>query len=234
MLYSPSKNFIFVHIYKTAGKSIDIALRPYCPPYYANRAVRKAVRVMPGPARMLIGWHQALVCGQHMTAAEIRRKMPAELFDRAYKFTIVRNPWDWQVSQYFYMIQTKAHPEHETIRALASFDDYIRYRCDRAVQLQSAFVHDAAGRRIVDRVGRFESLGEDFELICRDIGIDARLPYQNASRRDRDWRGYYSDETFDLVARTFREDIALFGYGPEGLADTAPVQGHPVADGDAR
>lgn len=216
MLYSPSENFIFIHIYKTAGESVDAALRPYCPIPYRNRYVRKAVRALPAPARGLIGWHQALVCGQHMTAAEIRRKMPAELFDRAYKFTFVRNPWDWQVSQFFYMQQSRVHPEHEKIVSLGSFDNYIRYRCDTGVQLQSGFVHDEAGVRIVDTVGKFETIAEDFDRICRDIGIDARLPFRNASARARDWRGYYSDETFDLVATTYRADIETFGYRPDG------------------
>ena len=77
--------------------------------------------------------------------------------------------------------------------------------------LQSEFVTDAEGRVIVDFVGRFERLAEDFAHVCRTIGVEAELPHVNPSRH-ADYRTYYSDHSRALVAEHFAEDIERFGY----------------------
>jgi hypothetical protein len=87
------------------------------------------------------------------------------------------------------------------------------------VSLQSSFVFDSSGNKIVDHVGRFENLSADFEQICSDLGIDAKLPHKNASKRKKDWRAYYTDETYDLIRRAYDRDIMAFGY-----AETTPSQ----------
>jgi len=216
MLYSSEKKFIFVHIYKTGGESVVAALRSYCPLYFRDRYVNKAIRVLPSPSRMLIGWRESAVRRQHMTAEQIRNVMPAELFNQSTRFAFVRNPWDWHVSMYHYATQSKAHPRHEEVKAIGGFENYIRWRCDEGISLQSAYVFDSTGKKIVDEVGRFETLGADFERICAGMGIDARLPHKNASKRKKDWRSYYNDETHDLIKTTYAKDIEAFGYTDAG------------------
>lgn len=212
MLHSNEKRFIFVHIYKTGGESVVAALRGYCALYFKNRYVNKAIRTLPGPSRILLGWRESLVRRQHMTAEQIRNVMPQDIFEQSFRFAFVRNPWDWHVSMYSYATQTKGHPRHEEILAFGSFDNYIRYRCDEGVSLQSSFVFDSSGKKIVNYVGRFENLSADFEQICRDLSIDAKLPHKNASKRKKDWRAYYTDETYDLVRKAYDRDITAFGY----------------------
>lgn len=212
MLYDPARRFIFIHIWKTGGESVTAALRGACPVYFSNRYVNKAIRLAPGPASALLGWKARLVAGQHFTAEEIRQVMPPADFDSAFKFAFVRNPWDWQVSNYFYALQTKAHGQHAILHELGSFDAYIRYQYEQNAPSQSSFLDDKAGNRLVNRVGRFERLAEDFEAICKEIGVAASLPHLNASTRARDWRSYYTDETRALVGELFRADIDAFGY----------------------
>ncbi|MCA8900574.1 MAG: sulfotransferase family 2 domain-containing protein [Hyphomonas sp.] len=212
MLYDPAHKFIFVHIWKTGGESIVAGLRDHCPPYFRNRYINKGIRLTPTPSRLLLGWRAELVLEQHMTGEEIRQIMPREAFDESFKFTFVRNPWDWQVSAYFYAIQTRAHSHHEEIRSLGSFDAFVRYQCERGAPSQSSFVFDQDGRSLMDFVGRFEYLEEDFQTVCQKLGIEAALPHRNASQRDQDWRSYYTDETRALVGDLFRRDIEEFGY----------------------
>lgn len=212
MLYDPQRKFVFVHIWKTGGESVVSALKTYCPAYFRNRYLNKAIRLAPGPSAALLGWRARLVNGQHFTAQDIRRVMPEGAFDEAFSFTFVRNPWDWQVSNYAYALQTPAHGQHEIIRELGSFDAYIRYQYDEQAPSQSAFILDDQGEQIVDFVGRFESLQQDFSTVCDRIGINASLPFLNASKRKKDWRNYFTDETRDLVADLFAADIQRFGY----------------------
>ncbi len=212
MLYDPIRKFIFIHIWKTGGESVVSALRDHCPLYFRNRYVNKAIRLAPGPSSALLGWRARLVSGQHFTTSEIRREMPTEAFDDAFKFTFVRNPWDWQVSNYAYALQTPAHGQHEIIRKLGSFDAYIRYQYEQRAPTQSSFIDDEAGEQLVDFVGRFENLDADFQSVCEAIGVRAELPFLNASQRRRDWRSYYSHETRKLVEELFQSDIERFGY----------------------
>ncbi len=218
MLYDPTRKFVFVHIWKTGGESVVAALREHCPAYFRNRYLNKAIRLTPGPSSALLGWRARLVNGQHFTAQEIRNEMPAGMFDEAFSFTFVRNPWDWQVSNYAYALQTPAHGQHEIIRELGNFDAFIRYQHEDQAPSQSSFILDENGERIVDFVGRFETLQQDFETVCNRIGVDASLPFLNASKRKKDWRSYYTDETRALVAELFEADIQRFGYSWDGEA----------------
>ena len=222
MLYSPSRQFIFVHIYKTAGESVMAALRKYCPVYMRNKYIRKAVQVFPGVAQPLIGWREALVNRQHMTAEQIRHVMPPDLFDAAAKFAFVRNPWDWQVSEYSYACQSRAHPQHDQVLGFGDFDTYIKHKCESDTRLQCSFIFDTAGERLVQHIGRFETLSDDFSRICNALGLNETLPHVNASKRKRDWRSYYTDTTYDLVRAAYGLDIETFGYA-EGSDRTRPI-----------
>ncbi|NNK33015.1 MAG: hypothetical protein HKP02_07815 [Xanthomonadales bacterium] len=60
----------------------------------------------------------------------------------------------------------------------------------RHVMPQYDMLHDADGRLLVDFVGRFESLQEDFRRVCAKLGIEsAELPHRNRSdKKSRDTR----------------------------------------------
>lgn len=216
MLYDPVRKFLFIHVWKTGGESVVAALRGACPAYFSNRYLNKAIRLAPGPAEVLLDWRARLVCGQHFTAQQARENMPAEAFDEAFKFTFVRNPWDWQVSNYAYGLQTEAHGQHRIIHELGSFENYVRYQHEQRAPSQCSFVYDAAGTRLIDFVGRFETMNEDFRTICETIGLEAQLPMLNVSSRRRDWRSYYTDETRLLVEDLFQDDLDAFGYSWDG------------------
>lgn len=190
MLLSLRHEFIFIHIYKAAGTSVTHALRPFA-------------------REPLLKWRKVPRLPDHATAAELRDAL-GDVFDRCFKFTFVRNPWDWQVSLYHYMQQTPKHPQHRIVRDM-KFDDYIRWRVTEDKHLQKEFVTDAAGKTIVDFIGRFENLDADFAKVCDTIGIKARLPHRNPSRH-AGYRSYYDDVTRELVATHFREDVEMFGY----------------------
>jgi hypothetical protein len=76
---------------------------------------------------------------------------------------------------------------------------------------QHRFVTDDTGKVIVDFVGRFESLAEDFDKVRLRLGIESRLPHAKRSAR-RDYRRYYTEETQRVVAARYARDIELFGY----------------------
>ena len=54
--------------------------------------------------------------------------LPRRVYEDFFKFAFVRNPWDWQVSLYHYMLQRREHFQHDLIKSIENFDDYIEWR----------------------------------------------------------------------------------------------------------
>lgn len=201
MIISHRKAFIFIHINKAAGTSVKKALGPYADFMYRKYSIHRVLYVL-GLAK---------APAEHSTAVEIRQRFGAHIFDNYFKFAFVRNPWDWQVSQYHYILSHPFHPQHRKVRSLRSFAEYLEWHIENDKMSQKSFVTDARGNLIVDYLGRFETLREDFASICQRIGIDCPLPHKNPSTHN-DYRFYYDERTANLVAQEFRDDIEFFGY----------------------
>ena len=140
-------------------------------------------------------------------------------FDRYFKFAFVRNPWDWNVSFYHYVLQTPEHPLHVGASHMSGFAEFLAWRTDKSRLLQKDFVADRDGNLLVDFVGRFEDLEEDFGKVCSAVGLRAALPHLNRSRHG-DYRVHYTEYTRRLVEEAWAEDIRTFGYQFDPTART--------------
>ena len=76
---------------------------------------------------------------------------------------------------------------------------------------QSSYVVDADGAKLVDQVGRFETLAADYAVIARRLGLDPDIPHVNRTRH-KDFGAYYSAESAAAVARLWRPDFEALGY----------------------
>ncbi|MFZ4598877.1 MAG: sulfotransferase family 2 domain-containing protein [Terrimicrobiaceae bacterium] len=205
MLISYSHKFLFVHLYKTAGNSITSALEPYA---YRPGSWRPSnwPTWLTTPRRLLI--HQKPP--KHASAAELQEILPAEVFQKFFKFAFVRNPWDWQLSLYHYILGQPGDKMFPHVKSLGSFDAYIRWR-ETTYRTQSSMICDNAGKPLVDFVGRVENVRDDFSEICRRIGVKVDLEHRNKSDH-APYRDCYTEETRSIVARIYTEDIERFGY----------------------
>src|SRR4051794_37346885 len=110
MLLSYEHRFIFIHVYKVAGTSVVAALEPF-----AHRPEKLFVNRLLSKFNHLLGthltWphHKLKIFNDHVKALDLKRALPAAIFDNYFKFAFVRNPWDWQVSLYHYMKQESKH-----------------------------------------------------------------------------------------------------------------------------
>lgn len=205
MLISHSHKFIFIHIYKTAGSSVRRSLSLYEHKSKMRGVLQRVGIVNAKEESQYKGIHV------HSSAREIKENLPKMIYDTYFKFAFVRNPWDWQVSLYHYMLQTKVHFQHDLAKSLIDFEHYLEWRINEDKNFQKDFVTDLNGNLIVDFIGRFENIAKDFEYVSKKLDLRCALPHVNKSYH-RDYRTYYNERTQQLIYDHFREDIELFGY----------------------
>jgi len=215
MLLSVKHRFLFVHIAKTGGTSVRAALQGlrwrdpwYWPMFLCSRFSH------------LSGHRIATKLPRHAKVVAAKELLPREFFDQLFKFAFVRNPWDLQVSSFHHI--RRERPQY--LGGHVGFEGFLhwkldpdrpyQYHVDTSIELQTDYLVDLHGKVVVDFIGRYERLPEDFADACRQIGIPSpALPHQRQARdRKQDYRGYYSDETAELVARHFARDIEILGY----------------------
>jgi hypothetical protein len=151
MILSYSSGFLFVHIEKAAGSSIQQALLPFANVAPNSRMRRRLAWL--GPLNRVGGLYRALQFGEHATADEVKRCLPAEAYDSLFKFAFVRNPWDRLVSRYAHLLRSKDRRRHGFISRLEKFEDFLQWEIQRDSANQYPYVTDAKGKQIVDFLG---------------------------------------------------------------------------------
>lgn len=214
MLLSHRYRFLFVHIAKTGGTSVRAALQRYRwrDPYYLPQWLASK---MSG----LAGHELAIKLPRHCKVITAQEMLPREFYNDLFKFGFVRNPWDLQVSSYHHIKRERPH----LVLPDESFEEFLtrkldpnrpwQYHIDTSITPQSDYLVDLRGNLIVDFVGRYENLQNDFDHCCERIGLPIQaLPHRRKANDRSRYRDYYNATTQKLVAAHFERDIALFGY----------------------
>ena len=208
MLISRKHNFLFVHVYKNAGMSISKALSPFATSKFQRETVRllKQMHLSCPPS-----WDPNPF-DTHVTASELVTAMGQAEFNSFFSFAFVRNPWDWLVSIYCYVLKKPDHHLHEHFLGLGSFTNYIGWQCQDGLPLQRDFLFSENGEQLVSFIGQFENLERDFDAVCTRIGVSAVLPRINVSRQTRSFKEYYDSRLIEMVREKYQPDIDLFDY----------------------
>ncbi|GGH32627.1 Sulfotransferase family protein [Cribrihabitans marinus] len=212
MIVSRGRRYVFVHIPKTGGTSLALALESRAMKDDiligdTPKAERRRSRQRDLPARGRL-WKHAML-------ADIDGLVSAEELSRMLAFTLVRNPWDRAVSYYHWLrVQTFDHPAVALARDL-SFEAFVTHEetcaAFRAAPA-AAYMRRADGVEQGDLYIRIEHFEADAAPLWSHLGFALDLPHENRSQRAADYRRYYTDHSAECVARACAEDIARFGY----------------------
>lgn len=135
-----------------------------------------------------------------------------------FKFAFVRNPWDRFVSGWISKVVKMNHLnfDPQTLAEMQQFDCFADY-CSE-LDLDKCDIHFRRQCRLIDLnevnfIGRMEHFDEDLKEIFRILELpEVQIPVKNKSRRDSDYRSYYTDDTRGMVSEMYRKDIQVFGY----------------------
>ncbi|MCB0458546.1 MAG: sulfotransferase family 2 domain-containing protein [Flavobacteriaceae bacterium] len=158
---------------------------------------------------------------KHLTAKEIIKAVGKKKWNKAYKFSVVRNPWDKMVSHYKHNI--KVNPKRMMDGdAIITFEKWIKctlgenkikkfYNRPQHFLPQVEWLKDDEGAIKIDKIIKFENLNEDFRDVAEALGINEELPHLNKTRKTN-YKDFYNDEIRNMVADWFAEDIKMFNY----------------------
>ncbi len=212
MILSRGRKFLFIHIPKTGGTSMALALEA--------RAMKDDIMLGDTPKALNRRGRVKDVVARgrlwkHSTLADLEGLVsPKELPD-LFIFTLVRNPWDRMVSYYHWLrAQSFDHPAVSLAQEM-TFQDFLRHpdirRANRAHQA-GFYVTDAQGRERCQAFIRLEHFAQDVLPLQSHLGFALELNHANRSERVADYRVFYDNALRDSVAQDFAEDIRRFGY----------------------
>ncbi len=230
MVLSHKYKFIFIKTRKTAGSSIQIYLshlcgerdilspidrpeQPYTPRNFRglfNPLPELAGRKnLPQALRTLGRFFTLKKFQSHIKAREVRDRIPREIWDSYFKFTVERNPWDKALSHYHFVRQRyKKYDEN------ISFEKYLEV-ADLPYNYTKYTGPD--GKIIVDRVLRYENLNEEladvFGMLGVPFGGSLGATEKSHYRQDRrPYREVYTPAWREAVGKLFSPEIELLGY----------------------
>ena len=207
---------VFVHVPKCAGQSIEMFFLARVGLEWETRApllLRPNDVPALGPPRLA-----------HLKAHEYVEKkwMTPAQFDEYFKFAFVRNPWDRIASFYRFLGFDRR----------CSFSRFVTRHLPGQIEKrhwflcpQAEYLYDKDDQLLVDFVGRFESLAQDFASACQHMGMsNATLPHVNDSKRARPgvmrwitrpslpYRDMYNTHSQQVVASLYEADVEAFKY----------------------
>lgn len=190
---------LFVHIPKTGGSSIAIALT-------GNRKTT----------------HSHLSLHDYYAA----NKQKAAMYT---KFCVVRNPWDRLVSAFEYLKNLPSWVSSEAPTrwfadnyvAGRSFDVFVSLLYSKPwllrwphlrPQLDFISLH---GDIAVDNILHFEHINDEFADFARRHALPNALCHDNRSQRKRQYQTYYNKEATCMVYSMYKQDCIAFDYTPD-------------------
>lgn len=200
-MISIQSQFLFIHVPKTGGNSIQNILRSY-----SEDEIVMLAEHQDGIERFGVR-NRKYNLTKHSTLSHYKSVMDASTYRSLFKFAVMRNPWDMMISFYFSPHRGIAKWNRDSFLDMLEGVPTIRhYICEEPLRGHQKLDSD------IDFLLRFERLEDDFRVACGRIGIPcAPLPHRNKSDRAH-YSTYYDDELMEIVHKKFQDEIAFGGY----------------------
>jgi hypothetical protein len=128
-----------------------------------------------------------------------------------FKFSFVRNPWERLVSLYHYQFGEMLSYNEKFVIPFKEFVKFVFSRSNEFYSSQWDFTTDN-NLNLMDFIGRFERIQEDFDIICDKIKIPRSTLPHNMKSEHKHYTEYYNKELEDIVKKEYAIEIEHFNY----------------------
>lgn len=243
MILSHDYRFIFVKPKKVAGTSLEILLSQFCgpddiiTPITEKDEATRARLGFPGPRnyrkrlretnfddwrRLVLRRKEPLRFYNHISASEIRENIGGDIWNSYLKISIVRNPFDYAISRYFW--ESKS----------GNREDFTKFLCENPQCLsENRRITEIDGRDEIDFMVRYEHLQADLTALSQRLdlpkNLGAEISTVVAKSGIRPSLATMSQmygrhpEAIDIVREHCRHDIERYGYDLPSVDGEAPT-----------
>ncbi len=209
-LISFENNFILVKVPKTGGTSVKVALEKNFKLARAEGMEKseKLPEWLSVPKKY--NWSIEKKWPYDPTHIPLKKIQNLNLF-KFFKFTFVRNPWDYAVTTFY-------NRKYQTIKRWPkvkdySFENFIRTYSPNKFQF-GGFDSQYQFTERSDFIGKYENLEKDIAFVCKRIGIkNLKLDHYRKTKikKEKLWN-LYNKESIDYIGKIFAKDIKRFDY----------------------
>ena len=163
----------------------------------------------------------------HQTIRQYQVALPKVTYQNAWKFTIVRDPFERVVSAWRFLKAGGLHKHDadyfaENLSRYASFDhfvnDWLVYQdLDQCgcvhFKTQMHYIRDFRGRVAMDYMVKLSDLNDEYHHIRKRLGGDELVVHNEAKDMEIKHATYLKNqETCKNIAKIYAEDIEVLGY----------------------
>jgi len=181
-------NYIFIHINKTGGTSIDKSL---------GISVKKHLT-----AKQIID-----IVGEKKWKESFKFTFVRNPWDKVvshYKYRVKTNQTNLKEKNISFAEWVK--------KTYGKNKDSLYYDNPQMFYQQTDWLKDNNGKIDIDFIGKFENMNNDFKYIQKKIKIFNNLPHLNKTV-PTNYKDFYTEkELIDIINDAFKEDIKLFNY----------------------
>jgi len=202
-MISIENKFLFIHIPKTGGNSIQSILSAYSD----DEITVYGAPVKTGDEGKLerFGVRYKDTClNKHSTLSEYQSELGDDIAP-LFKFATIRNPWDRAVSFYFSPNRGKVEWDKQQFMQFVK-DNVLPIRHYLSLEAGDDF------KANVDRIIKFEHLSLHFSEVLETLNLNEKsLPHRNKANK-KHYSHYYDNELIEFIGDHFIEDVKLGSY----------------------
>ena len=187
------KKYIFNRVFKTGSSSIVKMLIPYAHTMSRELSQKSVDKFTT-----------------HIPSSTIKRLLFEDKkmdWDEYFKFGFVRNPWDRELSNYFFNGGKLKPPED------ISFKEWLNINLRK-----DGLIHDHNTPQChyltdVDYIARFENYDEEVKYLFNRIGVPMSQPVKHIFKTEhKPYWEYYDDADIMKVHQWYEKDIKMYNY----------------------
>jgi hypothetical protein len=151
-----------------------------------------------------------LIFHEHESPNSLKIKIDQSIWSNYYKFVFIRNPYDYSVSLFEWK---KSRAAELNIKFSSSFNSFLLDYFEELISLNNfAYIDEEIPYNFV---GKFENLEEDVNYVLSELNLNIKniIPKsKNNIRKNKDYKSYYDEESYNFVSYCFKKIIKDFNY----------------------